>query len=426
MATLCHLSSFSACIPLKHYAFHRPLSLQLHEPLLELQTRRRPSSCASKSLVSASSGKKPRARKKVKSNAELCNDIREFISMVGLPQGHVPSFKELSQHGRQDLANIFRRRGYKLIKELLMDSSNVESNMEISSYENRNDTDLYEIESTGLCEKVIELAEGVPLLEGQDEDVNCVPALNSAIQIWGFGESSTGSSLQEKAANFVQNGELDTIEIEDMELLIESHMDNSILSKNSTDEGKTCNMENKMGVQSTAPIVESSTKTDTGSNATSVSNGSTLKSKHGASPTTETNLHGNNLLPTEGLKDTGLDVEACKRGNEVEIDGLKVLLHRKELELAQLKEQIEKEQSTLSILQTKAETEISKAQKSISAKDAELQAVEESLLGLKEVQVKYWVNGDNVEVAGSFNGWDHRIKMDLHPSSSAINSLESR
>lgn len=38
--------------------------------------------------------------RKVRSNADLCNDLREFISAVGLPQGHVPSLKELSQHGR--------------------------------------------------------------------------------------------------------------------------------------------------------------------------------------------------------------------------------------------------------------------------------------------------------------------------------------
>lgn len=36
----------------------------------------------------------------MKSDQELCNDIREFVSAVGLPEGHLPSMKELSQHGR--------------------------------------------------------------------------------------------------------------------------------------------------------------------------------------------------------------------------------------------------------------------------------------------------------------------------------------
>lgn len=42
-------------------------------------------------------------------------------------------------------------------------------------------------------------------------------------------------------------------------------------------------------------------------------------------------------------------------------------------------------QLALTILQTKAETEISKAQKIVLEKDAELNAAEESLSGLKEV-----------------------------------------
>lgn len=42
-------------------------------------------------------------------------------------------------------------------------------------------------------------------------------------------------------------------------------------------------------------------------------------------------------------------------------------------------------QLALTILQTKAETEINKAQKLLLEKDAELNAAEESLSGLKEV-----------------------------------------
>lgn len=41
-----------------------------------------------------------RSGTKVKSNAELCHDIREFVTSVGLPEDHVPSLKELTQHGR--------------------------------------------------------------------------------------------------------------------------------------------------------------------------------------------------------------------------------------------------------------------------------------------------------------------------------------
>lgn len=36
----------------------------------------------------------------MRSNEDICNDIREFVSEFQFPEGHLPSFKELSQHGR--------------------------------------------------------------------------------------------------------------------------------------------------------------------------------------------------------------------------------------------------------------------------------------------------------------------------------------
>ena len=38
--------------------------------------------------------------RKLMSDADLCNSIREFVASVGLPEGHVPSIKELAEHGR--------------------------------------------------------------------------------------------------------------------------------------------------------------------------------------------------------------------------------------------------------------------------------------------------------------------------------------
>lgn len=46
------------------------------------------------------------ASRNVKSNVDLCNDIREFLSSVGLPEDHIPTMKELSLHGRCDLNAI--------------------------------------------------------------------------------------------------------------------------------------------------------------------------------------------------------------------------------------------------------------------------------------------------------------------------------
>lgn len=43
-----------------------------------------------------------------------------------------------------------------------------------------------------------------------------------------------------------------------------------------------------------------------------------------------------------------------------------------------------------------------------------------------QVQIDFCGDGDVVEVAGSFNGWHHPIKMDPQPSSSDIDLGESR
>lgn len=105
---------------------------------------------------------------------------------------------------------------------------------------------------------------------------------------------------------------------------------------------------------------------------------------------------------------------------QAEINHLKFVLHQKELELTQLKQQIEEEKRLLSVLQIKAETEIREAERLISEKDAELNAAEDSLSGLKEVEIQYRAEGENVEVAGSFNGWHHKIKMDPQESPDPI------
>ncbi|EPS58666.1 hypothetical protein M569_16147, partial [Genlisea aurea] len=73
----------------------------------------------SNSMISASSVKKPRSNRKTRSDEDLARDIKEFLASVGLPEDHVPSMKVFSKHGRQDLANIVRRRGYKFIGQLL-------------------------------------------------------------------------------------------------------------------------------------------------------------------------------------------------------------------------------------------------------------------------------------------------------------------
>ncbi|CAH1435899.1 unnamed protein product [Lactuca virosa] len=91
------------------------------------------------------------SRKPARTNADLCNDLREFMSDAGFPDGHVPSLKELLHHGRQDLTNLVRIRGYKLIKELLAASQEVkvnDFNVDESLTDNQENTNTEEDEST--------------------------------------------------------------------------------------------------------------------------------------------------------------------------------------------------------------------------------------------------------------------------------------
>ncbi|KAL6521072.1 hypothetical protein OROGR_017641 [Orobanche gracilis] len=248
--------------------------------------------------------------------ANLYNDIREFLSATGLPENHVPTLKELSHYGRQDLANVVRRRGYKFIRQLL---------------------------TTSYTANIV----------GSNIDTECVP--ERFCQSYIASESDT-LSLQEKVAKFIQHGELDSIKERTI-----SSSDGEVFRENyfSTKE------------------------------QTSIRGGKNLK-------------------------------------DEAEIRRLKFFLHQNELELTQLKEQIENEKQVFSLLQTKVETEISKAQNLISQKDSELHDAEETLSGLKEVEIEYSGDGATVELAGSFNGWGHKITMDLQPSSSVTDPNRSR
>ncbi|KAJ9695350.1 hypothetical protein PVL29_010702 [Vitis rotundifolia] len=359
-------------------------------PLIRYPLQRRFPLCAS-------SIKKPRARRKVKSDQELCDDIREFVSAVGLPEGHLPSMKELSQHGRTDLANIVRRRGYKHIKDLLSSATKTDTNefdVGESLTENQDATSDYEDESTAF----------------NNDEQSCIR------------ESSTHSSFQEKVAKFIQNGELDTIEDNDYGIL------NGAAA---AEEGKgVIDSENTIELES-SPLAEPHVENaSSGSNAAKILNGNALFSDQIVPPVTRNDPLGDDQFSSEGLtsadSDKDLGIETNEEENQVEVNRLKLMLHQKELELSQLKKQIEKEKLALTILQTKAETEISKAQKLILEKDAELNAAEESLSGLMEVQIQYSGDGEIVEVAGSFNGWHHRIKMDPQPSSSSKEPVGSR
>ncbi|KAI3472040.1 hypothetical protein Pfo_028728 [Paulownia fortunei] len=322
MAILYHFPTF-------HSLSSRKLSFSSHLPLPNSYINDH-HKCRYSTIFASSLKKSPRASRKVKSDADLCNDIKEFLSTVGLPENHVPTLKELSHYGRQDLANVVRRRGYKFIRQLLASSSTekfIGSNID-----------------TGQNEKLNVLSVDVLSNESiQEQDFHsCIETdeeLNPNDQSFVATESNT-LSLQEKVAKFIQHGELDTIE-----KFAFSHQQQKELMLCSSGGAEMLNG----NVPSSVQKVEDP---------------------------------GNSHISTKEQTNLRQKVE-----NHAEIKRLKFLLHQKELELTQLKQQIEKEKLSLSLLQTKAETEISKAQKLISEKETELHAAEETLSGLKELSL---------------------------------------
>ncbi|KAE8099669.1 hypothetical protein FH972_017627 [Carpinus fangiana] len=158
--------------------------------------------------VCACSNKKPRGSRKVKSSAELCNDIREFVTAFGLPEDHVPSLKELLQHGRKDLANIVRRRGYKLIRELLANSikSDIDGLDQKKSFDaNLDAVSDHEDILTGQDNKVNNVVEDISSTEvstlGNYSGSSCCDSdINSAEFRCVSVESSANSFLEENAS----------------------------------------------------------------------------------------------------------------------------------------------------------------------------------------------------------------------------------
>ncbi|KAJ8513307.1 hypothetical protein OPV22_003741 [Ensete ventricosum] len=295
--------------------------------------RRSPAHCCS--------GKIFRGGRALRSAEELCHELREFISATGLAENRVPSMKELCENGRKDLANIVRRRGYKVVTELLLNSNGENPSDKISEGRQRFiDAELYK--TAGGQETKIHVSPYCTFrrsnrsLERDLVKSNGVVLTENNVQVCGNSESSV-DSLHIKAVKFRQTGELDTLEGEDCELYHD------------------------------------------------------------------------------------LASEIYEQDNQNEINRLKILLHQKKMELSQLKQQIDDEKLALSSLHARATVELGDIKRIIAEKDAELHAAEGNLNGLKEVRIDSWANGQIVEVAGSFNGWQHRVRMDQHPSSKHIN-----
>lgn len=285
------------------------------------------------------------------SDADLRKGLREFVSSFGFPDGHVPSTKELAQHGRKDLANIVRRRGYKIIRELLANSNEVTegSNLEDSSVEEQNVVHGLEYDIS--------------------DNINDKFLLNDSQAHGEYNKNSTGSY------SLIQDQENSRVASDRIGSLLNR---TAVMSKQIAYTAEGGNMSRYLSHE----------------------------------------------LPSDA--DVDQYINTVEMENQAEVEQLQNKLQLKELELYQLKKLIEKEEEALSILQSQAEDEIKKTEKLMSEMDAELLAAEDSLSGLKEVQIQYLGEGQLVEVAGSFNGWHQRIRLDPQPSSTGKTSIDSR
>ncbi|XP_073052568.1 protein PTST homolog 3, chloroplastic-like isoform X2 [Primulina eburnea] len=353
--------------------------------------------CYSRFLASSSK----KSSKKVKSNEDLCSEIREFLSTVGYPEDHVPSMKELAQHGRKDLAHMVRRRGYKLIRQILQSSAT--TNLIKSDIEMDETGKLKMLGGSGGQNEKLKASVGDVLPRDVMEEGDLYRYQEKVGDLFSSDQRSVASDssipfMQEKVANFINRGKLVGIDEE-------IHAGEGERGTESEDAHEVQNTSSNQGNNNL--LYQSSI----GGETLNINSTNSYVSKEEQTPVNHKN---------------DLDDEEMKAENLAEVNRLKVMLHQKELELDQLKKQIEKEKAYLSTLQNNAEIEINRAQKLISEKETELYAAEGSLSGLKEVEVKYTGYGEIVELAGSFNGWHHRIKMDPHSSSIGVGPTETR
>ncbi|XP_049937012.1 protein PTST homolog 3, chloroplastic isoform X2 [Nymphaea colorata] len=392
--------------------------------------RRRPSSSislftAAFSKGSSRSGRSLRVTRAGKSNADLCKELKEFLLSVGLPPNRVPSMKELSQHGRQDLANIVRRRGYKLIGELLRGSANTDSKTGTSTTAEINFINQLDQQNSGQDDRSSP-SEGDHFshLHGSND------VFHSIDDIHKQEESPHPISLHEKAARFVMTGELESAEVVMLFDTGTVESDNKLSMVHDGEYG----LEN-----SVAEINQPITWLNGLKGATISSPSEGSLSDHFVESSEYPAFNDGSTFPpglypsrqeistNSNFADASSSVEEVNKSDkQLEINELKAMLHQKEIELLELRQQIENEKVALSILQEKAKNEVDKAMKLISEKDALLNSVEEDLLGLREVRVEYHGDAAVVEVAGSFNGWHHPIRMEADATSGIQNTSGAR
>ncbi|XP_078173428.1 5'-AMP-activated protein kinase-like protein isoform X2 [Carex rostrata] len=338
---ICHLSH---CHPLPTTFLFSPKRL---DPPVKLKVREVPF-VRRLALVrsSAKSSDKVRISRNRKSDEQICEELRDFISLAGLPLKRMPSLKVLSDNGRKDLAKVIKKRGFKSF-----------SNFFLSSVTND------EVEEN--------LSDGI--LEYEDDYY--------LERIEGVTPSSEFSVMHQFDGHGLINNGTDSNEN------VEAHLVTKAKQTNDTDEG---NFIERIDLSVNGIV----------------------------------NIEEKPIIPSVGdcLSDELINIEersVNEPGSYATINSLKALLDQKDMELSKLIQKIEEEKIELLKLQEKARAKIANVELTINDNCHVIHDAEDKLKGLKEVRIKFMADAEVVEIAGSFNGWQHRLKMNLDQSSNS-------
>eukprot|EP00249_Psilotum_nudum_P004103 c17642_g1_i1 orf=557-1756(+) len=275
--------------------------------------------------------KATKATRSLKSDQDLVRDLQQFCSAIGLPVDQAPSTKDLANHGRVDLANIVRRRGYKAVGELL-------ANFDLIS------TD----------EGVVKEEDGTyEDIRGKnfEDPWEVHPAENLTAESIAVTKAA---KLRSKLLHLFRNSPSDK----------PKQIQNDALLLNIA--GKKNEVER---------------------------------------------LHKQEMAMQFSF---GIETQR-------EIDSIKLSLRYKEIEVTELSRELVEVKAQLALIKVKAMAELAQSKQFALDREIQLSAANQALADLKQVRIEYWCQGGCVELAGSFNGWHHRIAMRPDPSSEMPN-----
>jgi len=389
----------------------------------------------------------------------LLRDLQEFISSNGLPPNQVPSIRELAKRGRQDLANAVRRRGDKAVSQLLanpnfLNSSGVPSKTAKPPLPGvRASGTLTSSTSNGVLNPEIVPSPRIQP-QGLEKSSNAtdliphfgaaplVPYYRSVLESGSTGffqqrDLKTGDNHRD-ASRFRSSRPGDDIgrrnqgvprtldvtnvskvaaEIEEGDSDDEDHNELYTYEDSSDDEED----DNWTGPKPTGGFPESR-------ESEAWQQAAKLKTKIQSlydNPISKVISRSQqdsgavfDILAKQREAEKSLELEQNSNSQESfraepvkELDRLTTLLHTRDMEHLNLSRELEETKALLALVRARHAAEAAQLKQVALESSLRLQAAEQALHSLKLVQVDWWGEGNRVELAGSFNGWEHHVYL---------------